>query len=250
MGSVAIPIHVAQQQGGLAAAVERVYPRQIREVHIIELTTRCNLRCRYCPSPQRPRPHEDMRWEVFEQSLRFVQKLITAGTQGEVALTGIGEPTLHPRFVDAVAALRGVLGPARQLTIATNGLLFTDELARAIKPYRPYVFVSLHRPEKAGPAVEVAKRHGMLAGVNGSFATSAMDWAGQVKWFNSHPPAVCDYLRLGWAVVLVDGRVTQCCVDADGSGVTGSVWDVPSAVPMQPFPLCARCSFAIPTEVV
>lgn len=240
-------------EGGWAEPQQQrreVYPRPIREVHIIELTTRCNLRCRYCPSPQKLRPHEDMCWETFQQSLRFIQKLIDAGTQGEVALTGIGEPTMYPRFIEAVAELRRVIGPARQLTISTNGLLFDDALARELKPYRPYVFVSLHRPEKAGIAVEAAKRHGMLAGVNASAATSAMDWAGQVKWYNSHPPAACDYLKLGWAVVLVDGRVTQCCVDADGSGVTGTVWDEPAAVPMKPFALCSKCSFSVPLEVI
>src|SRR3990167_8285627 len=222
------------------------YPRPIREIHIIELTTRCNLRCRYCPSPKKLRPHEDMKWETFEQSLRFITKLCDFHTQGEVALTGIGEPTLYPRLVEAVAKLREVVGPQRQITISTNGLLFTEELAVALLPYNPRVFVSLHRPEKAGLAVEIAKRRGLLAGVTASAATSAMDWAGQVKWYNSHPPAVCDYLRIGWAVVLVDGRITQCCVDADGSGVSGTVWDEPPDVPMRPFGLCKTCSFTVP----
>lgn len=225
------------------------YPRPIREIHVVELTTRCNLRCKYCPSPQKLRPHEDMAWETYEQTLRFIKKLCDAGTQGEVALTGIGEPTLHPRFVEAVAALREALGPERQITISTNGLLFTEALAIALKPYAPQVFVSLHRPERAGLAVEIAIKHGILAGANASAATSAMDWAGQVKWFNSHPPAHCEYLYAGWAVVLVDGRVTMCCVDATGEGSVGTVWDVPVMLQMAPFGLCKKCSFSVPTKL-
>ena len=223
------------------------YPRPIREIHVLELTTRCNLRCRYCPSPQKLRPHEDMAWETFEQSLRFIKKLCDIGTQGEVALTGIGEPTLHPRFVDAMAALRQTLGPHRQITVSTNGIIFPEELAVEMKKHDVKLYVSLHRPERAGLAVEIAKRHGILVGVNNSAAISAMYWAGQVKWYNSHPqPAWCDYLRLGWAVILVDGRVTQCCVDATGEGVTGTVWQEPKDVPMKPFGLCAKCSFTVP----
>lgn len=248
-----IPIHAAP-----LPAPRSVYPRPIREIHLIELTTRCNLRCKYCPSPKldvpreaggHGRPKVDMEWAVFEQTLRFIEKLLAAGTQGEVALTGIGEPTLHPRLVDAVAALRALLGPARPVTVSTNGLLFTEELAAALQPYAPWVFVSLHRPERAGAAVEVAKKYGILKGVNAGAAVSAMDWAQQVKWFNSHPPADCEYLRAGWAAVLVDGRITQCCVDADGSGVTGTVWDEPAAVPMRPWELCQRCSFAVPRQL-
>lgn len=222
------------------------YPRPIREIHVVELTTRCNLRCRYCPSPRKLRPHEDMAWETFEQTRRFIKRLCDAGTQGEVALTGIGEPTMHPRFVEAVAAMRETIGPNRTLTISTNGLLFTEDLALAIKPFKPSIFVSLHRPEKAGIAVEIAGKHGILAGANASAATSAMDWAGQVKWFNSHPPAHCEYLYAGWAVVLVDGRVTMCCVDADGSGSVGTVWNVPVMLQMAPFGLCSKCSFSVP----
>ena len=190
-----------------------------------------------------------MAWETYEQTLKFIKKLCDAGTQGEVALTGIGEPTLHPRFAEAVARLREALGPDRQLTISTNGLLFTEAVALAIKPYCPHVFVSLHRPEKAGPAVELAMKHGMLAGANASAAVSAMDWAGQVRWFNSHPASDCEYLRAGWAVALVDGRVTMCCVDADGSGSVGTVWDVPVMLQMAPFGLCAKCSFRVPRKL-
>lgn len=226
-----------------------VYPRPIREIHVVELTTRCNLRCKYCPSPLKLRPHEDMAWETYEQTLTFIKKLCDAGTQGEVALTGIGEPTLYPRLVEAVARLRETIGPDRQLTLSTNGLLFTEELALAIKPYCPHVFVSLHRPERAGLAVEIAMKHGMLAGANASAAISAMDWAGQVKWFNSHAPTACEYLLAGWAVVLYDGRVTMCCVDGTGEGSVGTVWDVPVMLQMKPFGLCAKCSFVVPKEL-
>jgi hypothetical protein len=170
------------------------------------------------------------------------------GTQGELSLTGIGEATLHPAFVELVALAREAL-PDQPLTIATNGLLVTDALCRAIAPYRPQLFISLHRPEAAGPAIAAATRHGILAGVNAAFATSSLDWAGQVPWHVSAPTIVCEFLRTGWGVVLVDGRITTCCLDAAGSGVVGTVLDPPGMPPMmRPYDLCAACHMTIPVD--
>ena len=222
------------------------YPRPVREVHQIELTTRCNLRCRYCPSPQKLRPHEDMTWETFEVALALVAFYVRQGTQTELSLTGIGESLMHPRFVEAVARSREVLGERRELVITTNGLGLDDALCAVLAPYRPQVFVSLHRPEKAGPAVEAAKRAGIFAGANPAPSISAFDWAGQVKWHVSAPKTLCDYLRLGWAVVLVDGRVTTCCLDATGGGSFGTVRDDPETLRMSPWKLCESCHMEVP----
>ena len=222
------------------------YPRPVRDVHQIELTTRCNLRCQYCPHPHLPRPKVDMEWETFQDALKLVAHFVAQGTQTELSLTGIGESLLHPRFVEMVAAARSVLGPGRPLVVTTNGLLLTDEVCGQLAPYRPQVFVSLHRPEKAGPAVENARRHGILAGVNSSAAISAFNWAGQVAWHVSAPRIQCEYLRSGWCVVLVDGRVTTCCLDASGAGVVGTVRDEPDTLALSPYSLCAHCHMVVP----
>lgn len=230
------------------------YPRPVRDIHQIELTTRCNLKCHYCPHyPELPRPKEDMTWETFEASLRLVDYYVRQGTQTELSLTGIGESLLHPRFVEMVAASRTVIGPQRQLTITTNGLLLDDELCEALVPFRPAVFVSLHRPEKAALAMVVAKKHGILAGRNTAFADSAFDWAGyQKNWKEvvSAPHTKCEYLRSGWGVILVDGRVTTCCLDADGSGVVGTVDDEPEILRLSPWGTaekgCQACHMEVP----
>src|SRR4030066_1698525 len=219
--------------------MKSIYPRPVRDIHQIELTTRCNLKCKCCPHyPELPRPKEDMTWETFEASLELVDFYVRQGTQTELSLTGIGESLLHPRFVEMVAACRTAIGPLRQLTITTNGLLLDDALCAALVPFRPSVFVSLHRPEKAAFAIDAAKRHGILAGRNTAFADSSFDWAGyQKNWtpIRSAPRTPCEYLRSGWAVILVDGRVTTCCLDADGSGVVGTVRDDPETLQLSPW---------------
>ena len=230
------------------------YPRPVRDVHQVELSTRCNLRCHYCPHfPELPRKKEDMTREVFYATLDLVRHYVRQGTQTELSLTGIGEAMLHPDFVEFAALTREVIGPQRQLTITTNGLLLDEAMAVAIAPLRPHVFISLHRPEKAGLAVQVAKKHGILAGVNESFVTSAFDWAGSMKdrWFVSAPRIPCEYLRSGWAVVLVDGRVATCCLDVDGSSTVGTVWDKPETLMLKPWvgekgAGCSSCHMSVP----
>jgi hypothetical protein len=228
------------------------YPRPVRDIHQIELTTRCNLRCHYCPHfPELPRKKEDMALEVFIRAMALVNHFVEEGTQTELSLTGIGESLLHPDFLDMVKAARDVIGPQRRLTITTNGLELTEEICAGIAPYKPSVFISLHRPEKAGLAIERAKKYGILAGVNNSFATASFNWAGtQKNWFASAAKIPCEYLRSGWGVILVDGRVTTCCLDPDGSGVVGTIWDDPETLMLKPWGTtekgCAQCHMEIP----
>ena len=230
------------------------YPRPVRDIHQIELTTRCNLKCHYCPHfPELPRTKEDMEWNTFEAALELVRYFVRQGTQTELSLTGIGESLLHPRFVEAVAATRAAIGPARPLVITTNGLLLTEQMCLDLVPFRPSIFISLHRPEKAAFAVDLARRHGLFAGTNNAFATSSFDWAGyQANWtpIRSAPKIKCEYLRSGWAVVLVDGRIATCCLDADGASVVGRVSDDPRTLALAPWgdakKGCAACHMEVP----
>lgn len=232
------------------------YPRPIRDIHQIEVTSRCNLKCHYCPQyPKLPRAKEDMKWETFEAALSLVSFYCRQGTQTELSLTGIGESLLHERFPEMVARSRETIGPNRRLTVTTNGLLLDDAMCSLLAPHRPSVFISLHRPEKAAFAVEAAKRHGILAGINNSFVTSAFDWAGyQKNWtaLVSAPKTKCEYLRSGWGVVLVDGRITTCCLDAEAKpaelegGVVGTVWDEPATLKLRPWKGCASCHMSVP----
>lgn len=230
------------------------YPRPVRQIHQLELSSRCNLKCKYCVHfPELPRPKEDMSEDTFRASLDLIRFYVRQGTQTELSLTGIGEAMLHDRFVEYATRAREVVGEHRQLVITTNGLLLTEQMAAAIAPLKPLVFISLHRPEKAGLAIEIAKRYGILAGVNASFATSAFDWAGTMKdrWFVSAPKIPCEYLKSGWAVILVDGRVSTCCLDADGSSTVGMVTDDPETLMLKPWKSkkgagCETCHMSVP----
>lgn len=233
-----------------------MYPRPVREIHQIELSTRCQLRCHYCPHyPKLPRAKEDMSWEIFERSMVVVKHFCDQGTQTELSLTGIGESLLHPRFVEMCTVARQIIGWNRPLVVTTNGIDFTEEIAKHLAALKASVFVSLHRPEKAAFAMHYAKKAGVFAKENNSFATSSFDWAGHQKnWteIRSAPKIKCDFLGKGWAVILVDGRVATCCLDATGASSVGSINDDPSTLTLKPWGDekvgCAKCHMSIPGE--
>lgn len=214
----------------------------LNSIHQIEITSRCNLRCRYCVHPKMARPKIDMDEATYLRSLEWVRKYVQRGSQSELNLAGIGESTMHAEFVRYVHLAREALGWNQQLVLATNGLLMTDELAREIAPTGILVWVSLHRPEKAGPAVESLKRAGILAGVSADPSLSSTDWAGQVKWHVSvQKGRPCPWVRGGWSIVLADGRLSRCCFDGSGIGVIGHINDNLDLLHTSAYELCRTC---------
>lgn len=165
----------------------------VREIHEIELTSVCSLACVYCPHPTLQREKAHMPWETFERTLEHVEYLCGIGTQGEVSLTGIGEAILYPRFEEAARRVRAVIGN-RKLVLSTNGTHMTPEIARLLAELKFGVYVSLHRPEVAAPALHTLEEAGCGTGTNTAFVDSSLDWAGQVKWHVSAPIALCGYL--------------------------------------------------------
>lgn len=238
---------------------------KLTAIHQIEITSRCNLRCPYCAHPTMPRAKQDMTSRTFYQAVMLAQYFAQRHEVRELNLCGIGESTLHPDFLRFVQHARGFMPAKVDLILATNGLPakgdnlgWTPALAEAVARIgncytdagRIRIWVSLHRPEKAGPTVELLRRYGLLAGVSADPSISAVDWAGQVDYHVSAPRSVCPWLSQGWGFVMADGRVSTCCFDGRGTdGVLGTVWgDVP-AFEVKPYSLCPACHHDVPTSI-
>lgn len=89
----------------------------------IELTNRCNLQCVMCARHFMSRPEGDMDFPRFE---RIVNEM--SGFQGTMLLfIGQGEPTLYPRFLDALylAKSQGI----NRVLLQTNGM-YLEKLAK------------------------------------------------------------------------------------------------------------------------
>lgn len=234
--------------------IQAKFPREIIAVHQLEITSKCSLSCRYCTSPAivagkyPDRKAVDMTRAHYERALEWASYYVRRGTQRELNLAGIGESTIHPEFVDFVRLAREAVGWEIDITFATNGTHHDEAMVKAIAAYRPKVWVSLHRPEVAGKAVEIYKKHGLLVGFSTDPSLNANDWAGQVNWFNSGKPLPCPWLRGGWVMAMADGRLTTCCLDAQGIGVVGHVDDPIGSVEVKPYELCKKCYQTIGVE--
>lgn len=103
-----------------ASRVMRV-PRKVN----IEITARCNLRCRYCYFFNNPAvEYRDL---PVEEWLKFFDELGTLGVMG-VSMAG-GEPFIRedlPQFID------GVVRNRMRFSLLSNGVLINDEIAAII----------------------------------------------------------------------------------------------------------------------
>lgn len=217
------------------------YPKAITSIHQIEITSRCNLACPYCVHPQMSRPKVDMDMETYLHALTWAKHFVDIGSQGELNLAGIGESTIHPQFLEYVRLARAIVGDGIKIVIASNGLAITEEMADILKIYNLRIYISLHRPEKAGRAIEILKKVGLIDGYSIDPALSAVDWAGQVDWFTSATMTPCSFLHNGKVMVMADGRVNTCCLDATGIGVIGHIRDDIDKMTVQPYKLCDQC---------
>ena len=135
---------------------QRVTP-SLRHIYFY-LTEGCNLACRHCwLSPkvdQKGSSHPILSIELFETAIREAKPLGLTG----IKLTG-GEPLLHPQFSKLLEIVRR---EDLSLTIETNGMLCTPQIAREIaKSPKRFVSVSLDGAD--------ATTHDWVRGFHGSF---------------------------------------------------------------------------------
>ena len=174
---------------------------------------------------------------VFERCLPWLQQF----DQPDIHLNGFGEPLLHPRLAEYVSRVQSVVP---LVTFATNGLLLTPAMARNLKALDIwYVTVSGHAPLQAQRAVCACIAVGLKTTGCDPARGGRHNWAGQVDvpvTLEGWRPA-CTFLRDQTPVVLSDGRLVACCIDAEGISARGTVFDDIAAVTFEPFELCDAC---------
>lgn len=225
----------------------RTYPRPLTRIHQIEISSQCNLRCKYCPHPKLERSKADMSLSTFIAALDWVKYYRRSGeNQTELSLTGMGEALMHPLVEDMCEQARVALGTEGKLLIATNGILINEDNVKWLKEHNVLLYISTHRPERAGLAYNLAKEAGVQTYLNTAFVNSSIDWAGQVDWQANMPTNhVCQYLYAGWGTVLQNGDIVNCCMDAHGKHVIGNVHTDPDDLEIEPIPLCDKCQLNV-----
>ena len=112
-------------------------------VYVVELTSICNLACVMCPNPRMP--HSDL----GHIDLGLFKKIIDdISPYAEfLMLYWMGEPTLHPRFKDAIkyarSRIKGKIVVSTNMTVGDKGTL------QALRDHADIILCSLDRDKKA-----------------------------------------------------------------------------------------------------
>jgi hypothetical protein len=225
---------------------------KINTITTIELSSQCNLACKYCVNrllrSQAARIPMIMSDQVFEQSLLLLDQLKMRGTQRELNLNGNGEPLMDHGFLNRLVKVREVMGPAAEVQFSTNGLLMTDELARGLKAAGiSIVHLSVHSPYHTRRAGHMLLSAGVQVNVNFYTIIASHNWAGQLEPQHSIPedrlPKIpCQPLDEGRAYIQAEGDVVPCCYDYRNLGRIGSVFDADILDrEVNKFSLCETC---------
>lgn len=121
----------------------------------IEVTARCNLRCKHCYRESSPSVKDTMSFEDFK---RLVDTLVSKGVLN-CELTG-GEIFFHP---ECMKMLEYALDKFYMVGILTNGTLLKEEHVQLLKKYKDKILVNVSL-DSARPQV-----HDNFRGVEGAF---------------------------------------------------------------------------------
>ena len=225
----------------------------INTINTIETSSICDNKCEYCPAPIQGNHRETgfMEWDIFVAAIDWVKHFCNQGTQKELNLFGIGEPLLHPKIVDMVEYARNKL-PFRQiLHLNTNGNKVTLKLARELKRAGiSEIDITAHKARAAANAIRIFQEVGIGGRLSLDFITRPNNWAGQVDWF--HPDYhkaegwTCPWLDRGQVMVMSNGDITTCCIDAFAKGVFTHVNEDITQARMESQPLCYDCHHIVP----
>ena len=217
----------------------------MKKIYQIEVAGTCNIKCSYCPHPTSIRKHELMSRETFIRSMELVGKL----GQSHISLHNFGDPLLHPNIVEFVRISREYVD---EVSFSTNGILLTRKMAKDLKDAGlTSMHISTHSPKDAQKAIDNCEGLDLLGDVRSNFYH---DWAGTSKkhkkyysdyqeWNAKKKTKIgCPFIVKEIGVILSDGRIASCCIDMEGLGVIGSVYD-DNALDLIPsyFSLCENC---------
>ena len=223
---------------------------KITTINSIEVSSLCNNACQYCPAKDQGKHRETglMDLDTFGVAMEWVMYFVKAGTQRELNLFGVGEPTLNPDFIKMIRYARAAL-PFRQIIHAnTNGKGMTVEYARQLKDAGiSHIDITMHNHFDAANCIRIFKQVGIPGQLSIDPVTAPNNWAGQVDWFApEYEAGPCPWLGRGQVMVMSNGDITPCCIDAFATGVFTNIFEDITQAEVKPFDLCRRCHHTQP----
>lgn len=231
--------------------------RKVGCIKNLEVASICNLSCPYCPCSGQGTYREVGLMDdiTFERSMFWLEKFVHAGTQQELNLFGIGEPSLHPRYLDMVKTCRDIMPGYLQLRLNTNGMIVTEDwIESVILAGADALDLTDHDALASMKTIQIFNRLGpryphFKFGYSRDGILQPNNWGGLIDWVPvvQHRRVVCPWLRNGQVMIMSDGRVTRCCQDAHARGILGDIWqDDLDQLDHTPFVQCSTCHEDIP----
>ena len=188
--------------------------------------------------------------ETFERAIAWVAYFSGKGTQRELNLFGVGEPTLNPKLPEMIKIARENLSVKCPVHTNTNGKLMTKELAIKLKQAGiNHIDITGHNARDTAKCIRIFREVGIDGKLSVDYMTQPNNWAGQVDWFVPNYEYPCPWLHNGQVMVMWNGDITRCCIDAFATGVIGNVYDNRlDQLEVTPFRLCQDCHSTVPGE--
>lgn len=230
---------------------------ELQTITTIELSSLCNLQCKYCINrlieKNTMRERRIMPEAVFEASLRWLKILVKRGTQKEINLNGNGESLLDPDLIARTRRVKDVIGDSGVVMFCTNGVLLTRRTAIALKDAGlDRLDVSVHSAYHARRCAHLLTEINMTGVISDGAIKSSHNWAGQLEpehSINMFFTLPCAPLMEGRGYINSDGHISPCCYDYRNLGFFGSVFDFDLLDKrITSFSLCASCHQAIVTR--
>jgi hypothetical protein len=221
------------------------------KIYQIEITSRCTLKCEYCPHPTMKRAKEDMALAFFERALDypFAYDVVTAHH--------FGEPLLHQDIV-TMCRMSFERGLAFGFSTNLNVRRPLDTVGRLVDAGLGWLKISFHNDIARQRAEEIQAAFPELPLIFETLERKH-SWAGQVAvpWHSNQRcvPGVmdCEFHVFDHCVVSAQGRLLACCLDVEGRSDFGGLLDhSPEAFARLRndvlFDLCASCPMCTPIE--
>jgi radical SAM protein with 4Fe4S-binding SPASM domain len=85
----------------------------------VETTTKCNLKCKFCPLYIVDRPKINMEFELFQKLIEIIKNYKHDKKQIAFSLTGLGEPFLNPNQLEFMRMVRSEF-PKAKISVDSN----------------------------------------------------------------------------------------------------------------------------------
>jgi GTP 3',8-cyclase len=179
----------------------------------MEVNSRCNRRCGYCPVSVLPTPKGDryMSEELFD---RIISELERVGFRGNLSYHLFNEPLLRRDLERLVAKVAARLPKVFQL-LFTNGDLLSDERYSSLKEAGiDHFIVTRHgfEPMRQRPDQTVQFPSDLVLVNRGGFLATLEE-----------PLTLPCYAPSEMLILTVDGDVLLCCDDAERNHVMGNI---------------------------